>query len=87
MHHSGAHHSRGVGREGGEGRKGDAFQGAREEEHGGEEMREECGDGVELGWGERLRRRLGGQSRCADPVDGASEGGAPGAGERRREPD
>jgi hypothetical protein len=50
-------------------------------------MQEECGDGVELRCGERLKRRLGGQSCHADPVDGASEGGAPGAGARRREVD
>jgi hypothetical protein len=50
-------------------------------------MREECGGGVELGRGERLRQRLGGQSRHADPVDGASEGGAPDSGERRHEAD
>jgi hypothetical protein len=41
MRHSGARHGRGVGREGGEGRDGKAFQVAREEERGGEEMREE----------------------------------------------
>jgi hypothetical protein len=62
MHHSGARHGRGVGREGGEGRKGVAFQGAREEEHGGEEMREECGDGVELGWGSDSGRGLEGRA-------------------------
>jgi hypothetical protein len=87
MRHSGARHGQGVAQEGGEGREGEAFQGAREEERGGEEMWEECGDGVELRRGERLTRRLGGQSRRADPVDGASEGGAPNAGERQHEAD
>jgi hypothetical protein len=97
MHHIGACHGRGEGREDGEGREGEAFQGAQEEEHGGEEVTddgdmarreetwEECGDGVELTRGERLRRRLGGWSRHTDPVDDVNEGSAPGASERRRE--
>jgi hypothetical protein len=97
MHHIGACHGRGEGREDSEGRDGEALQGAQEEEHGGEEATdggdmargeetwEECGDGVELTRGERLRRRLGGWSRHTDPVDGVNEGSAPGASERRRE--
>jgi hypothetical protein len=32
-------------------------------------------------------QRLGGRSRRADPMDGVSEGGAPGAGERQCEAD
>jgi hypothetical protein len=97
MHHIGACHGQGEGREDSEGRDGEALQGAQEEEHGGEEATdggdmargeetwEECGDGVELTRGERLRRRLGGWSRHTDPVDGVNEGSAPGASERRRE--
>ena len=78
----------------GEGRKREALQGAREEEHGGEEAprggdvasgeepREERGDGVELGTGEPFGWGFGWRQRGgADAAKDARES----AGEWRRE--